>query len=305
MKYLDAMKARDNGAIVVLPEHLYIPTLPGYQYALSYYHDDASKAYIDDTDQYQDLSLLRLIYSVWWGDYIATEQWTNKHSIYAPAFSEIRDGKTPVRQRDMCTLLSKLKDYSQITATINTTQETENGTEPVVRNLPVIDDAEYDQDTRLLTVKSRYLAYLVRDIRKNSAKTKDSKPVRDKFGNPQHLKAHHTLIRSNILVEQSPMVVETVFILARIILLQRNPHIGVLTLLDKNPILKRRFDTDNHRVAILKRTLVNAFEILTGVRGEHKVTRTEMSTLYPNLVMPQLDDLTCANICTEQLRFIK
>ena len=106
-------------------------------------------------------------------------------------------------------------------------------------------------------------------------------------------------------MEQSPMTVETVFVLARIIVLQTNPHISVLTLLDRNPILRKRFMSDNHRVAILKRTLANAFEILTGTRGEHKVIRTEVNEKYPKLTMPELNDLKTDNICNKQLVFTK
>ena len=110
----------------------------------------------------------------------------------------------------------------------------------------VIENVTYNPDTRILTVESKYFAALTSEIYRVSKKRdKKDNVVKDRFGKDLFIKSHHTVINSNIILERSPIAVETVFILTRLIALSSNPRITVSTLIDRNPLLKEHY-TANH-----------------------------------------------------------
>lgn len=310
MRYSASLKAKEQGAIVRIPEHIYVPTLPEYRWAISYYHDDKSKAYINLDMYANDLALLRLFYSIWWIEYKYRKQMCHQIKVYIPGFGSVFDNHRAPTPAQVDSIVDYLKQFEEIKGVITWLQPTEiEGNtiyNPVTEEVPVIERVEYDPITKIITIDSRYFELLTHEIYRNSMKRdKKGKVVTNQFGDAQFIKSHHTAIKSGIIMERSPIAVELVFLITGVMVLAGRPRVSVEALLERNPLLLNHFKANHYNSTALRKAIQKAFDIMTCKRGNFNVVRTELHELYPNLMLPKLDDLTASNLTEYTLEFPK
>lgn len=315
MRYSASLKAKEQGAIVRIPKHIYCPTIPGYQWSMSHYHDDDSNAYMELDTLKGDLALLRLIYSIWWVEHQYSKKITDQIKIYMPAFELVFDNHRAPTPAQVDNIVNYLKQFEKIDGVITWLKPSslDGDSDSIVDSYDwstdrckIIESVSYEPDTRILTVESKYFAALTSEIYRVSKKRdKKGNVIKDRFGKDVFIKSHHTLINSNIIMERSPIAVETVFILIRLIALSSNPRITVSTLIDRNPLLKEHYTANHYNSTALRKSIRKAFDIMTCKRGNFNVMRTELHELYPDLMLPKMDDLTANRVYVYTLEFPK
>ena len=315
MRYSASLKAKEQGAIVRIPKHIYCPTIPGYQWSMSHYHEDDSKAYMELDTFKGDLALLRLFYSIWWTEHQYSKKITDQIKIYMPAFELVFDNHRAPTPTQVNNIVNYLKQFEDITGVITWLKPFSLEGDPdtiadsydwSTDRYKIIESVSYEPDTRILTVESKYFAALTSEIyRVSKRRDKKDNVVKDRFGKDLFIKSHHTIINSNIIMERSPIAVETVFILIRLIALSSNPRITVSTLLDRNPLLSEHYTVNHYNSTVLRKSIQKAFDIMTCKRGNFNVMRTELHELYPNLMLPKMDDLTANRVYIYTLEFPK
>lgn len=302
------------GRIKDYPTAYIIPTLNGYQNAVSLYQDgkaylqpvistdnlrfDKGKLYFKGTiEQISEVELQDLKTKEGIED-INLELLGSYYSIILTEF-ERRMSKSEKLSPVIKLYIPELASYmgkrpnqtkEEIQALIKNTQSFHNiiGVEHIIRNgkpdksyFPLLNFEGYDAKENTISFSSPYINHIVETIYKQSVRVDNKGKAKLKSdGKPLTVASHSYLIKGTIAKEKNREAVQNVINIIEIIERagSNTPHFRIETLIERNPQLQQRLDSSKNPRQLLKRTFTKTWELLR--------TQTLLEEVYKNIQLP-------------------
>lgn len=297
------------------PDAYIVPTLNGYQNAVSLYQD--GNAYLQplittDNLQFRDGKLffkgrIEQISEVELQD-LKTKQGIEEinlnllgsyYGIILNQFYEKINKKeklSPVIKlaiSDLAAYMGKRPNQTkeEIEALIKHTQSFHNiiGVEHITRNgkpdksyWPLLNFEGYDASENSISFSSPYINHIVETIYKQSIRRDKNGKAKFKSDGktPLTVASHSYLIKGSIAAERNRDAVQNVVIIVDIIERagKNTPHFRIQTVIDRNPQLKQRLENSSNKVQLLRRVFTKTWELLK--------KQTILTEVYSNIQLP-------------------
>ena len=237
---------------------------------------DLFPLYSEDLDQFKNITLLRVFYSIVLSK--AEECFKERKNLPLVITLELPKlfrflGKANYSKTEVNSIISGVKTFNNMLGVIDGDY------------LPILVYLGQDDKNHTITISMPYINRLIENIYKWSVqdeKKKNGKTV--KYLKPKP--THSYLIKPSIQTERNYMAVENVHIIVTLIEKAGNniPHIKAQTLIDRNPLLKASLEksapADKNKT--LKRAFTKTWELLQ--------TQTYLSEKYPEIILPDFND---------------
>lgn len=324
-------RAKLDGNVCEIPEHIVVITNKTYRYALSLKENDGayllpmtsaegleyreetgevlyknfpvSEETLKDIQRNEstrigeiDIPLIRMFYSMLLSDFeknLEQEYEENKvFTIYLPDFAEKIGKKRTISKNDINSIVEKTVSFQKIYGIL---KDTDRNTETI---LPLLIWKGYDENTNTIRFSSPYMQKLIRRIYEVSMrKDKSGTICRKKDGTPLLKAAYSYSLKSSIVKERNKKAVEIVaHIVATIELAgdreHRVPHMMTRTILENIPQLQEAYS--NAAPGNKNNILSRAFK----KAWELLETQTTLRNKYPDINLPDSEDP--ANIPTSK-----
>lgn len=314
-------QAKAGGDIVKnYPERMVIPTLMGWQNAVSLYPN--GNAYLQPVSSLDglkfergklffegalqplseveleniitkegieniDLPLLRIYYSIIltrFDDAIKQGK-TSLDSVitlFVPDLAECLGLQRNINKKDIQIIVKKTQTFHNILGVLHITRNCSDDTS----YFPVLNFEGYDAERNTIAFSSPYLNYIVRKIY-------DISIIMDKKGEPKLKKSgellkkvsHSYLIKSELAKEKNKAAADNVVIIVALIEQAGNhtPKIKASTIIERNPALKQRLEYNAKPARLLERVFKKTWELLR--------TQTYLQQTYENIKLPDPENI--------------
>ena len=316
--YRTRAKAQESGACGKVSPNFAIVTNPKYQYSITPLQNENAylqplsnadrlkfqngKMYFDSMRQVSevelqdlrtkegieniDLSLLRIFYSIILSDFEASKCKELKGiiSLFVPDLAEYIGLQRNLNKSNLKKIIQKTQSFHNIIGILHGTR---NG-KPTTSVYPVLNFEGYDDKRNVISFSSPYLNHIIQAVYNASIKrSRDGEAIIKQDGTPKRLPSHSFLIHNTISKQKNKAAVENVMLIVALIEQTGNntPHIKASTLIERNPILQHKLETNPGRKAqILTRAFSGTWELL---REE-----TDLQKVYQGIDLPDPKDPT-------------
>ena len=213
------------------------------------------------------------------------------YRVYLPDLAEYLgyDSKSINSKQQRDAIINKIKSFHNVTGVISVYRGKDaDGNERYYKNYyQVLNFEAYEETTNTIMFSSPYMNNVIKIVlEKNLKKNKDGTPKLTKSGQPTFTASHSYLVDSSISKEKNKAAVENVILIVNLIEQAGNhsgsPHISVLTLIERNQVLRTQFEGSKNRTVVLQRVFKKTWELLR--------TKTRLQEKYKNIQLPNPND---------------